>query len=332
VWSSESGDFTPWLAGEENLRLLGETIGIDLELEAQEKGVGPFRADILCRDLFSENWVLIENQLERTDHTHLGQLLTYAAGLNAVTIVWIADTFTDEHRAALDWLNNVTAPDINFFGLEIELWRIGDSAIAPKFNVVCQPNQWRIFVAERTREATGELTESRQLQLEFWTAFSAYLRDRKIPGLILRSPRPRRQMRFSTGTSRLQIRVSCNTRPPRISAGLALVGPEAKNAYRQLLDRKDKVRSIINPDLLPFLSWEELPDRKEAGLYFVQRQMDPWQRDQWPAQHVWLGDAVDNILHGLLPIVREVPTYQGLPDDRVDGEDLPDEDDGVGLQ
>src|SRR5205823_7927290 len=108
AWTSECSDFTPWLAQEANLQLLGETIGIELELESQEKGVGPFRADILCKDTATDNWVLIENQLERTDHTHLGQLITYAAGLNAVTIVWIADRFTEEHRAALDWLNEHT--------------------------------------------------------------------------------------------------------------------------------------------------------------------------------------------------------------------------------
>src|SRR5256885_2050308 len=124
VWLSESSGFTPWLAQQENMKLLGETIGIDLECEAQEKEVGPFRADILCKDTATDSWVLIENQLERTDHGHLGQLLTYAAGLEAVTIVWVAREFTDEHRAALDWLNEITGQKFNFFGLEIELWRI----------------------------------------------------------------------------------------------------------------------------------------------------------------------------------------------------------------
>src|SRR6267143_4897369 len=105
AWTSESSGFTPWLAHEENLKLLGEAIGMELELESQEKEVGPFRADILCKDTANDNWVLIENQLDRTDHSHLGQLITYAAGLNAVTIVWIAERFTEEHRAAMDWLN-----------------------------------------------------------------------------------------------------------------------------------------------------------------------------------------------------------------------------------
>ncbi len=103
IWLSEASDFTPWLARKENVDILGETLGIDLELEAQERSVGPFRADILCKDIRTDGWVLIENQLERTDHNHLGQLLTYASGLEAVTIVWIAACFTEEHRSTLDW-------------------------------------------------------------------------------------------------------------------------------------------------------------------------------------------------------------------------------------
>ena len=130
VWKSEPGDFRPWLADPGGLKLLGDAIGVDLELEAQEKDVGPFRADILCKDIADNTWVLIENQLETTDHTHLGQLLTYAAGLDAVTIIWIAKRFADEHRATLDWLNEVTGKNINIFGLEVELWRIGNSPIS----------------------------------------------------------------------------------------------------------------------------------------------------------------------------------------------------------
>src|SRR5689334_7653054 len=162
AWSTESGQFTPWLAAEDNVRLLGEAIGIDLEVEAQEKEVGPFRADILCKDTATDSWVLIENQLERTDHVHLGQLLTYAAGLNSVTIVWIAQRFTDEHRAALDWLNEVTDERINFFGLEVELWRIGDSPVAPKFNVVSKPNAWtKSVTGGASRAADQDLTPAK---------------------------------------------------------------------------------------------------------------------------------------------------------------------------
>ena len=104
AWETEAQDFTPWLA--KNLSVLAETLDMELELEAVETNVGPFRADILCKNADGGAWVLIENQLERTNHSHLGQLLTYAAGLNAVTICWIAARFTEEHRATLDWLND----------------------------------------------------------------------------------------------------------------------------------------------------------------------------------------------------------------------------------
>lgn len=153
IWQSEAWDFTPWLARKENLEILGETLGIDLELEAQERPVAPFRADILCKDIGTNRWVLIENQLERTDHVHLGQLLTYASGLEAVTIVWIAAQFTEEHRSTLDWLNRITDESFRFFGLEVELWKIADSPAAPKLNIVSKPNDWSQSVAQAARVA-----------------------------------------------------------------------------------------------------------------------------------------------------------------------------------
>jgi hypothetical protein len=162
IWIREATDFTLWLAREENLAVLAETLGIDLELEAQEKAVGPFRADILCKDIDSNAWVLIENQLECTDHSHLGQLLTYASGLQAVTIIWIAARFTEEHRATLDWLNKITDESFRFFGLEVELWRIGDSPAAPKFNIVSKPNDWSRSVAQAARAIDeAELSKTR---------------------------------------------------------------------------------------------------------------------------------------------------------------------------
>src|SRR6266567_3924265 len=174
AWISESGGFTPWLATPENLKLLGEAVGIDLEFEAQEKEVGPFRADILCKNTLDSSWVLIENQLERTDHTHLGQLLTYAAGLETVTIIWIAKRFADEHRATLDWLNEITNERFGFFGLEVELWKIGDSPMAAKFNVVARPNDWIQTVQTSARTAQG-ISETKRIQLEFWTDFKQYM-------------------------------------------------------------------------------------------------------------------------------------------------------------
>ena len=197
VWSSESSDFTPWLGQEENLHLLGEAIGLELELERQEKDVGPFRADLLCKNTIDDTWVLIENQIERTDHGHLGQILTYAAGLDAATVVWVAERFTDEHRAALDWLNSITLEKFSFFGLEVELWRIAGSPAAPKFNVVSKPNDWTRETASSAR--AGELTDKKRLQLRYWTAFYKYMSGRG--SLSCETPRARNWMAHPIGTS-----------------------------------------------------------------------------------------------------------------------------------
>ena len=234
-WKDEARDFTPWLAREENIGLLGETIGLELEVEAQEKNVGSFRADILCKDTVTDNWIVIENQLEPTDHTHLGQLLTYAAGLDAVTVVWIAERFTDEHRAALDWLNEITAEEFSFFGLEIELWRIGDSPMAPKFNVVSHPNNWQKTVSRISR---GELTSTNQLYLEYWTGLRDFLEQRDSV-ISPREPRTVNWLGFSIGRSKFLLYASASVRGKWICVSLTLRGPDAKPHFYLL--KRDKV-------------------------------------------------------------------------------------------
>ena len=138
IWHHEAHDFTPWLA--ENLVFLAETLGMDLELEATEKHVGDFRADIVCRNRTDNSRVIIENQFEKSNHPHLGKVLTYAAGLDAATIIWIAEEFRKEHREVLNWLNRSTHTALQFFGVEIEVFQIADSPYAPEFTIVTDMN------------------------------------------------------------------------------------------------------------------------------------------------------------------------------------------------
>ena len=141
VWPSEPGHFTPWLG--DNLDKLGAELGLELQLVQIEAPVGAYSLDIQARDLRTDNLVVVENQFGSTDHRHLGQLLTYAGGLEASVVVWIAEDFRDEHRAALDFLNHSTGEYPRYFGVKVELWRIGDSLPAPIFNVVVSPNDWQ---------------------------------------------------------------------------------------------------------------------------------------------------------------------------------------------
>jgi hypothetical protein len=261
IWISEASDFTPWLAREENLTVLGEALGIDLELEAQEKAVGPFRADILCKDIGSGAWVLVENQLERTDHSHLGQLLTYASGLEAVTIVWISARFTDEHRSTLDWLNKITDESFRFFGLEVELWRIGDSPAAPKFNIVSKPNDWSRSVAQAARAIDEtELSDIRVMQRAYWCG----LHDL---GAVM--VRPKQQIRSE----------------------LYISGDTAKAFFHLLREQKD----AIEQELGCSLEWEELPSRRDSRISAYLNEVDPENEADWPRQHEWLAARLNEM-------------------------------------
>lgn len=304
VWATEAGGFTPWLAQEENIELLGDAIGLDLEVEAQEKWVGPFRADILCKDTASENWVLIENQLERTDHTHLGQLLTYAAGLSAVSIVWVAPKFTEEHRATLDWLNEITDDRFNFFGLEIEAWRIAGSPIAPKFNIVSKPNDWTKTIAETAKSfESGPVSETKQLQREYWTELKELV-DGKSKVLKSQKPQPQHWTTCAIGRSGSHVNALVNTKQKRIGVSLSLHGPNAKALFDTLEADKDAIEREVG---LPLL-WLRLPDNRESRIEVFAEQRDPTDRIDWPKQQEWLLSTLESF-HRAFSV--RVKAYEG---------------------
>ncbi|HEY3267926.1 MAG TPA: DUF4268 domain-containing protein [Armatimonadota bacterium] len=316
AWLGEAADFTPWLARPENIALLGEAIGIEMEVQGQEKSVGPFRADILCRDTISNHYLLIENQLERTDHTHLGQLLTYGAGLEAVTIVWIAGRFTDEHRAALDWLNNATTSGFNFFGLELELWRIGNSPMAPKFNVVSQPNDWSRSVREQASAGTGgDLSGTQQLHLEFWTQFRQYLEDRGSP---IHTMRPSKEYWSNVAIGRTNFcLVPWNgMRDNHSGVYLQITGPDAKAHYGLIRQRhRSQVEQALSR--LGDVDWRLLPKAKESQIA-IQRDATPSKPETWPELNEWMADALEDMRGIFTDIVRSLDAAEYVPDSEVD--------------
>lgn len=140
VWPHEAHDFTPWLA--KNIGVLGETVGIDISIEETESSVGDFNVDIFASDADTGRKIIIENQLEDTDHNHLGKLITYASGKEADLVIWVVKRARSEHRAAVEWLNNHTDEGVGFFLCEIKVYKIGNSESAPKFEIIEQPNDW----------------------------------------------------------------------------------------------------------------------------------------------------------------------------------------------
>ena len=308
IWSSEASDFTPWLAREQNLSILGEVLGVELELEAQEQAVGPFRADILCKDIGSGAWVLVENQLERSDHLHLGQLLTYASGLEAVTIVWIAARFTEEHRSTLDWLNKITDESFRFFALEVELWRIGESPAAPKFNVVSKPNNWSRSVAKAVRAIDdSNLSSTAVMQRAYWDALHAVLNEVSGPVSGNRKAQPQSWMAYSIGRTRFHICAVMGRPKRRIRSELYLAGPKAKVFFHLLREQKEDIeRELKYP-----LEWEELPAGSDSRISTYLYDVDPGDESDWPSQHQWFASKLNDLHRVFSHRIRDLN-----PDDR----------------
>lgn len=299
LWNGEATDFTPWLAESDNIDILGKKIGIELEVQEQEKSVGPFKADILCKDTVTDNFVLIENQLERTDHTHLGQLMTYAAGLDAVTIIWIAKTFSEEHRAAVDWLNSITDDKINFFGIEIEVYRIDNSRPAPMFNIIAKPNDWTKSIKSAT--ASTEITETKRLQLEYWEAMKKYF---EASGTFLRcqKPSPQHWTNFSLGKSNIHLSAICSVKDDFNRIDLNIGTPDAKEIFHKL---KNKFGEEANQHFENMLEWNENLEAK-VSIINLKKDARVSSRSLWEEQHDWFKENLEKFDKYFRPKLKNI--------------------------
>ena len=297
VWENEATSFTPWLL--ENESLLGDLLGIELSLAKNEHKVGDFSLDLFGTNLTDDTPLIVENQLERTDHRHLGQLLTYAGGLEPSTIVWIAPEFRDEHRAALDWLNEVTDESTHFFGVVVKAIRIGDSPPAPWLELVVQPNRW----SELTRRAsqTAESTERKERYLRFWETFLASHRE-KHALFDRKKPATREWIGLSSGVGGIVI--GLNVQRHRIYVDLYFhAGAERNNArFEHLEKHKNDVEGAFGDEL----SWELLEDRKACRIgYYGEGSI--LNEDSWVEAQEWLADVALRFIR-----VTELQIFQDL--------------------
>ena len=267
IWSNEAQDFTPWLA--EHLSELGDALGLELELQAREAPVGGYSLDILARDE-SGRPVVIENQLESTDHTHLGQLLTYAAGFDANVIVWIAREFRDEHREALNLLNHRTGEDTQFFGVEVELWKIDNSRPAVNFKLVATPNEWQKQTVNNAR-AADNVSEQRERYQTFFQKLMDTLRE-EHNFTKARKAQPQNWQTFSAGHAQ-RVQYGANFalgKRARVEVYIDNGDKDwNKNLFDKLLEDKESIESDLQEHSA--LEWERLDNRRASRIASVRQ-------------------------------------------------------------
>lgn len=275
VWPHEAKDFTKWLAQEDNLALLSDTIDIELEFEERESSVGSFNVDILAKEIGTNRRVIIENQLEDTNHDHLGKLITYASGKGAEVIIWVVKRARDEHRQAIEWLNQHTDSNIGFFLLEIELWQIGNSEKAPRFNIVEKPNDW-----SKTMKTIEGLSDTDLLKLEFWTSFNDAMTSNSKFRRYFRTRKASSQHWYdlSIGSSAYHVGLTINTQ--KQSVGVELYINDDKDLFENFKKHKDEISRMLESEVI----WREA---KKACRIFITTNINPKKRESWANAYNW---------------------------------------------
>ncbi|RME47062.1 MAG: DUF4268 domain-containing protein [Chloroflexi bacterium] len=282
VWQHEATDFTNWLAQDKNLQLLGEEIGIDISLVQTEASVGKFSVDILAEEENTGRKIVIENQLETTNHDHLGKIITYASGFDAEIVIWIVKDVRDEHKQAVDWLNEHTDEKVNIFAIRMELWQIGDSPYAPKFNIVSKPNDWAKAI-KKSASRNSDLSDRKLMQLEFWSQFREYASSHGS-SLRLRKAYPQHWYDISIGNSKSNLSLVVDADNEQVRCEFYI--PNSKPLFRALREHKE----VIEADLPCALEWMELPGRKASRIRAVHR-IDVSENGNWEAAFQWLMDT-----------------------------------------
>lgn len=298
VWEKESGAFTPWLASNENMALLADALGLELEVENVEVAVGPYSADILAKDTGSGRYVVIENQLGKTNHDHLGKAITYGSVLNAGTVIWIATEFTEEHQKALEWLNDNTADDLSFFGVQLELWKIDGSRPAVRFNVVSRPTE--IIRQAAIVKINENLSEARKIQFEFWTRFREKLLAAKVVPSA-HTARPQTSFDVALGRSGFWLSNTANTYEGLVGVRVYLQNSVAERALPQL----EKQKAEIEKELGMTLSWNPHPEKQDK-IIVAYHKADLWNREEWEPALSWLVDTVAKFRKVFAPRVRKI--------------------------
>lgn len=282
IWPHEASDFTPWLSQDDNIALLADAVGLDITVDETESSVGDFNVDIFATETGTDRKIIIENQLEDTNHDHLGKLITYASGKSADVIIWVVKHAREEHRAAIEWLNNHTDEKIGFFLCEIKLYKIGNSDPAVKFEVIEKPNDW----AKEVKKSEYS-SETQQRRYEYWAAFEDYAFQNAefSKNFNRRKPSKDHWMDFGIGSSACHLAVLQIQK--RNELGVELYINEDKDLFRSLFKNRSEIESETG---LRF-NWKELPERKASRIVIFES-VDFSDKNQWSKQFDWVIDVM----------------------------------------
>ena len=273
VWPHEQYDFSKWLATEENIRELGDALNLSLTDVETEKFVGNYRCDILCKDEITGKMVLIENQLEPTNHDHLGKIITYASGLDAAVVVWIVASARDEHASAIEWLNKHTDDEISFFLMEVHAYKIGDSDPAPQFKIIEQPNDFVKIVKAVSKNT--DMNESQKNRLEFWTQFNEVV-DSKGKPFNKRKATTDHWYNVAIGSSDASISIDLVNKEHKIRVSLWI--SDNKDIFNALLQKKDEIEEAFGFAL----EWNRLDNKKASYICTYIKGLDFKKQDNYP--------------------------------------------------
>ena len=259
LWIHEQYDFSNWLAKEENMELLNEVLGLTLVDIEKEVFVGAYRCDLVAKDETSGQNVIIKNQLEASNHDHLGKIVTYASGLDANVIVWIVKEAREEHRSAIEWLNNNTNKNLNFFLIEIHAYRIGNSLYAPKFEIVEKPNDF--IKNAKIQTGSEELNKSQSERLVFWTRFNDVVSERGKP-FNLRKATTDHWYDVAIGVSGVLVEITLVNKEGCV--GIALYIIDDKELFDSLNEKKIEIESKLGFEL----DWQRLDGKKASRIIY----------------------------------------------------------------
>ena len=275
VWRHEALDFTRWLAKKENIALLSKEVGIDIEVIQTEMSVGRYNVDIYARDTESSKRIVIENQLENTNHDHLGKMLVYAAGLDADIAIWVVKDVNEEHRQAVEWLNDNSFEKINIFLVKVELWQIDNSPIAPKFQVICEPNNWAKVLKQQSKD---NITDLELKQMEYWQGFVDYAKS-KDKTYISQRPSIYNWYVIRIGSTDYKIKLVHSVNSDIMRCQLEIFND---SIYKKLEQYRNEIDNKING-----LEWEYLEDRKVNRISCSNNSKDN------DSSYAWLLNMID---------------------------------------